>query len=162
MGIRLAQLGLSVVLCAGGQALAADPVAKLGWLAGCWAATDGADPGSGEQWSTAAGGTILGTSRTIKNGKTVAFEFVQIREVEPGKLAYIVQPSGRPATVFTELAASVEGESTFENLANDFPQRVIYKRGTGGVLNAAIEGMSKGKLKRIEFPMRRASCEPAA
>jgi hypothetical protein len=28
-----------------------------------------------------------------------------------------------------------------------------------GSLAAAIEGMSKGKMKRIDFPMRRVKCE---
>ena len=55
-----------------------ETVDKLAWLAGCWN-VDGAEPGSGEHWSTAAGGTLLGTSRTVKGGKTTAFEFVQIR-----------------------------------------------------------------------------------
>ncbi|PLY41511.1 hypothetical protein CSZ94_15305 [Janthinobacterium sp. ROICE36] len=40
-----------------------ETVDKLAWLAGCWN-VDGAEPGSGEQWSTAAGGTLLGASRT--------------------------------------------------------------------------------------------------
>ena len=60
-----------------------ETVDKLAWLAGCWN-VDGAEPGSGEQWSTAAGGTLLGTSRTVKGGKTTAFEFVQIRLTDPG------------------------------------------------------------------------------
>jgi hypothetical protein len=67
---------LLAALLAMGAARAADntvpppeTVDKLAWLAGCWN-VDGAEPGSGEQWSTAAGGTILGTSRTVKGGKT--------------------------------------------------------------------------------------------
>ncbi len=150
-----------VLCCAAlsmGAEAAADPVAKLAWMQGCWVASDGAEAGSGEQWMAAAGGTVLGTSRTIKNGKTVAYEFIQIRETEPGKLAYIVQPSGRPETTFPLLRQS-ENEFVFENLAHDFPQRIIYRRDGGKVLNARIEGMSKGQPKGIDFPMRRVSCD---
>ena len=83
----LASVLASVTLCA--QAAAPELIAKLGWLQGCWGASDDAQAGSGEQWMAAAGGTIIGASRTIRGGKTVAFEFVQIREIEPGVLAYI-------------------------------------------------------------------------
>ncbi len=145
---------------AAGTAAAADPVAKLAWLQGCWTETEGAEPGSGEQWTAAAGGTVLGTSRTVKNGKTVAYEFIQIREIVPGKLAYIVQPSGRPETTF-QLQRQTDSEFVFENLEHDFPQRIIYRREGDKVLRARIEGMSKGSLKGIDFPMRRVSCDPA-
>lgn len=135
----------------------ADPLAKLGWLQGCWAA-DGAEPGTVEQWTSPAGGTMLGISRTIKKGKTREFEFVQIREVEPGKLAYMAQPSGQAPASFTLLRHS-DTEFVFENLAHDFPQRIIYRRGGDRALHARIEGMAKGKLKGVDFPMKRISCE---
>jgi len=136
-----------------------DPVAKLAWLQGCWAA-QGAEAGSVEQWSSAAGGTMFGMSRTVKGGKTTEFEFVHLREVEPGVLAYIAQPSGVPPTTFRLLRGS-DTEFVFENLAHDFPQRVIYRRDGGQALTARIEGLSRGKLKGIDFPMKRTSCEPA-
>ncbi len=142
-----------------GNAAAADPVARLGWLQGCWQAA-GAEAGSGEQWMAAAGGTVLGMSRTVRKGKTTEYEFLQIRETEPGKLAYIAMPSGRPPTTFTLLRAS-DNEFVFENLGHDFPQRVIYRRDGDKILNARIEGNSKGKAKGIDFPMQRVSCDAA-
>jgi hypothetical protein len=141
-------------------ASAADPVARLGWLQGCWQAS-GAETGSGEQWMAAAGGTVLGMSRTVRKGVTTEYEFLQIREVEPGKLAYIAMPSGRAPTTFTLLRES-DTEFVFENLGHDFPQRIIYKRDGDKVLNARIEGSSKGKAKGIDFPMKRVSCDAAA
>lgn len=77
----------------------AAPIDKLGWMQGCWM-PEGADKGSLEQWTSAQGGSMLGVSRTVKNGKTTEFEFIQIREVTPGQLAYIAQPAGRPPTSF--------------------------------------------------------------
>ncbi|MCB1009826.1 MAG: hypothetical protein KDB94_13155, partial [Acidobacteria bacterium] len=44
-------------------------VEALAWLAGCWA-PDGGESGSVEQWTAPAGGTMLGLSRTIRNGTT--------------------------------------------------------------------------------------------
>lgn len=147
---------LAVALLAAAPAYA-DPAAQLGWLAGCWAAT-GAEAGSGEQWSTAAGGTLLGTSRTVKNGKTVAWEFVVIREIEAGKLAYVAKPHDQPEAVFTLLPSSGQGV-VFENPAHDFPQRIIYRRDGERGLLARIEGQSKGKLKGMDFPLTRVACE---
>lgn len=137
-----------------------ETVDKLAWLAGCWN-VDGAEPGSGEQWSTAAGGTLLGTSRTVKGGKTTAFEFVQIRLTEPGQLAYIVQPSGQPPVTFNLLRQDKPNEFIFANLDNDFPSRIIYRRDSERILHASIVGTLKGKFTTIDFPMTRGRCEAA-
>ena len=51
---------------------------RLQWLAGCWASARG-EPGSGEQWTAPAGGTMLGTSRTILGGRTRRVEFPLLR-----------------------------------------------------------------------------------
>src|SRR6202012_23245 len=56
-------------------------ISHLSWLSGCWN-SEASEPGSGEQWLPLAGGTLLGVSRTVKQGKTVAFEFMQIRALE--------------------------------------------------------------------------------
>jgi hypothetical protein len=154
---RLACTVLTALACTGAGA-APDPVARLAWLQGCWVASTGAEAGSGEQWMAAAGGTILGTSRTIRKGVTKEWEFLQIREVEGGKLAYIAMPSGRAPTTFT-LLRETDTEWVFENLAHDFPQRIIYRREGSKLLHARIEGMSRGQLKGIDFPMQRTSCE---
>lgn len=151
--LSAAVLALSV----GSAHAAPDALAQLGWLAGCWRAA-GAEAGSVEQWMAPAGGTMLGMSRTVKGGKTVAHEFLQIRESAPGKLAFIAMPSGQPAASFGVLELSAH-HVVFENPAHDFPQRVIYRRDGDAILNARIEGMIKGKSKTIDFPMRRTRCD---
>lgn len=135
-----------------------DTVDKLAWLSGCWL-VDGAEPGTGEQWSTAAGGTMLGASRTVKGGKTTEFEFVQIRITDPGQLAYIVQPSGKAPVVFNLLRQDKANEFIFANLDNDFPSRITYRHDSDRILHASITGSLKGKLTTIAFPMTRARCD---
>ena len=49
-------------------------------------------------------------------------------------------------------------EVVFENLAHDFPQRVMYRL-DGDTLIGRIEGTEKGKPGSAEFPMRRVECE---
>ncbi len=137
----------------------ASPLDKLAWLQGCWVVA-GAEPGSGEQWTSTQGGSLLGMSRTVKAGKTVEFEFMQIREVASGQLAFIAQPSGKPPTTFPFLRQ--DGNAVvFENKGHDFPQRVMYRSDGAQAMMARIEGISKGKLTGMDFPMKRVSCEAA-
>jgi hypothetical protein len=137
---------------------AAEPdIAKMAWLAGCWT-NESAELGSDEHWTPLAGGTMLGTSRTVSRGETVEFEFMQLRHLPDGKLAFIALPSGQRETVFPLLRIS-DSEAIFENLEHDFPQRVIYARDGESKLRARIEGMRNGTLQVIEFPKSRVSCD---
>lgn len=146
-----------VALVSAGVTAAGPDIAKLAWLAGC-CASESAEPGSGEQWTPLAGGTMLGTSRTVKQGKTVEFEFMQLRHLADGTLAFIALPSGEQTTVFPVLRIS-DSEAVFENLQHDFPQRVVYAREGEFKLRPRIEGMRSGTLRVVEFPMRRVSCD---
>jgi hypothetical protein len=105
-----------------------------------------------------AGGTMLGIGRTVKAGKTVEFEFMRIHEAPDGKLLFTAIPSGQTEATFTQLRLS-DAEIVFENPAHDFPQRVIYRRDGDARLVASIEGTRNGKMRSIEFPMRRGQCD---
>jgi len=139
------------------SACAAEPgIAQLSWLSGCWA-SEGGEPGSGEHWMPPAGETMFGTSRTVMRGKTIEFEFMELRTMPDGKLAFIAHPSGKDATIFPALQVG-DPEAVFENLQHDFPQRVAYVREGNSRLRARIEGMREGVLRVIEFPMIRVAC----
>ena len=127
-------------------------VDDLAWMSGCWASVGG-EAGSGEMWTAPAGGTLFGISRTVKDGRTVAHEFMQIRETAPGQIAFIALPSGQKEASFP-LVRLTGQEAVFENLQHDFPQRVIYRR-DGDSLIGRIEG---GETKAIDFPMRSRPC----
>lgn len=141
-------------------AAAESSVESLAWLAGCWQPEKG-DAGSGEHWLAPAGGTMLGVSRTVRNGKTVEFEFMQLRTNAEGKLVFIALPSGQQETTF--VASTVTEDSvTFENPQHDFPQKVIYWLQSKGRLVARIEGTRDGKVRGVDFPMKRVSCDAPA
>lgn len=146
-----------LLLSASGSAARAADISRLAWLGGCWKG-EAAEPGSGEHWLPLAGGTLLGVSRTVKQGKTVEFEFMQIRTLAEGQLAFIAMPSGQRTTAFPLLRLS-ENEAVFENPRHDYPQRVIYRLDSPTSLVARIEGMRKGVLRGTDFPMNRVSCE---
>lgn len=142
-------------------AFAADQgVERVAWLAGCWSAQFG-EPGTIEQWLAPAGGTMLGVSRTVKEGKTVGFEFMQLRLLPDGTLAFIAQPSGQPPTVFRAVSLGAR-EAVFESAEHDFPQRVSYSRPTESRLLARIEGARGGEVHKVDFSFSRVSCDAAA
>ncbi|MGQ3053937.1 MAG: DUF6265 family protein [Roseateles sp.] len=150
---------LPVLLAAAGTTAQADPFAPVAWMAGCWErqGPDGSMAGSVEQWMAPAGGLMLGMARTLKNGRAIEFEFMQIRADADGRLIYIAQPQGRPPTSF-KLLSSGDAQAVFENAAHDFPQRVIYRLAAPDQLAARIEGLRQGQPRGIDFAMRRAPC----
>ncbi len=128
----------------------------LSWLAGCWR-FETASRVVDEQWMAPAGDGMLGMSRTVAAGRIAEHEYMQIR-VQEGRLVYIAQPSSQTRTTFTAVSAT-EREAVFENLAHDFPQRVIYRKGEGGAtLQARIEGMRGGQLRGVDFPYVAVGC----
>jgi len=146
-----------IVACAAMGAHAAT-VADLAWLQGCWRLDDGSRIVD-EQWMAPRGGTMLGASRTVRDGKTVEHESVVMRDATEGRIDYDVTPSRQQRTVFTSIEATAE-RVVFENLQHDFPQRVAYQR-RGADLLAWIEGPARnvpGQLRRIEYPYRRVAC----
>ena len=132
---------------------------QLAWLAGCWSA-EGGEPGTVEHWLPLAGGTLIGVSRTVKGGKTIAHEFMQVRRSDAGQIVFIALPSGQSETTFV-LKSLDTGSVTFENPAHDFPQRVIYRRTSPDRIVGRIDGVRGGNLQGIDFPLRRIACDPA-
>jgi len=146
--------GLLLALLAS-TAAATPSTEQLHWLAGCWAAVGG-EPGSGEQWMAPAGGSMLGTSRTLRRGALREFEFLHVRDSPQGPVL-IALPSGQKEAQFP--AEKLEARSVvFHNPAHDFPQRVIYESPDPDTLDARIEGQRNGQLRVIRFPMKRAPC----
>ena len=128
----------------------------LSWLSGCWDNGDSLRRYE-EQWMKPSGTSLLGMSRTVAKGKTVAYEFLQIRQEKNGDIFYVANPSGQEQGFF-KLVKFGSGELVFENPDHDFPQRIIYRL-NGDSLVARIEGTSKGKQKSSDFPMIRAKCD---
>ena len=138
------------------MAQVAQPMTSAAWLAGCWA-VDGKEAGTGEQWMAPAGGSMLGAGRTVKNGKTVGFEFMQIRSTDEGKLEFVAMPSGQNKTTFSLVSSTAES-LVFENLGHDFPQRIMYRSISTEQIIGRAEAIVSGALRGIDFPMSRIPC----
>src|SRR5690349_18050491 len=129
---------------------------NLSWIAGCWQGKMGSGT-TQEQWMKPEGDSMLGMSRTVVNGKTPYFEFLQIKR-DGDDLVYVARLQGKEPTPF-KLVKLNESAAVFENLQHDFPQRIAYQRQIDGSLIATIEGDDKGKPKRVDFPMQRVKCD---
>lgn len=148
---------IALVLSTAASWASAAEIDALAWLAGCWKA-DGGEAGSGEHWMPLAGGSLLGMGRTVRGGRTVAWEFMRIANTPDGKPAFFAQPSNKPPATFPAIRLSAT-EVVFENPDKDFPQRVIYRLAAPDRLAASIEGQRDGTSRSIEFPMTRVSCD---
>jgi hypothetical protein len=147
-----------VVGCLGFAAPQKAPINRVRWLTGCWEARN-PQRTIYEQWTPAQGRVMLATARTIRGDSLIEYEFVALRE-RGERLAYEAHPSGQSGATFLSIALT-DSAVTFENLDNDFPQRVGYNRRGADSVIAWISGPRGGTTRRIEFPYRRVACEPA-
>jgi hypothetical protein len=139
------------------QAAPSTALKDLSWLPGCWAGSNGRMEFR-EHWMPAAGGMMMGMGRTLANRKVVSYESMRIETDATGVPVFTAKPSGQAEGSFKMLSGD-NNRVVFENLAHDFPQRVIYELKSASVLHARIEGKDKGKDKAVDFPMRRATCD---
>lgn len=133
---------------AGCGATAQAPGRDLDWISGYWLACEGGE--TAESWIGAGRGVLLGTN--LSDG---GYEFLRIAENGEGGVSYYSMPAGRsPPTAFA-LISNADQRAVFENLAHDFPQRIIYER-DGDVMVARIEGPMDGRVELMEWRFTRA------
>jgi hypothetical protein len=143
-------------------AVPANPASTLepfGWLHGCW---DGKvnQRDFREEWLPLRGDMMIGVSQTVSQGKTQDFEYLRL-ELRPEGIFYVAVPSGKKETSFRLSGRTRDGENeifTFENPVDEFPQRIIYRRGSEGWLYAHVEGKLNGLPRSVIYPMRRVDC----
>lgn len=125
-------------------------IGDLSWLADAWVGTRGSSGTTTieERWGPPLGGSMLGTSRTVSNGRLRAFEYLRIVERDGG-LVYVAQPNGGAATEFvlTELTAT---RAVFDNPRHDYPKRITYEL-DGDSLTATIGFLVGGTPRRFEY-----------
>src|SRR5215831_2423813 len=152
-------LGAAAIFAAGRSAKKAgagtDALAPVSWMAGDWETRD-VTPYVEEHWSRAAGGSMLGNSRAIKDGRMVEFEFLRI-EARGDGIFYMPQPSGKPAVDF-KFTPTTNNEAVFVNPGHaDRLKKIIYRKNADGTLEARIEGEKNGKVFTQDwhyFPQR--------
>ena len=152
--MRVGVLILSLATVASVVAQPAGGIRRLAWLQGCWEAASAAGSVE-EQWMAPRGGSMLGMSRSVRRDALKEYELLVIRE-RGSSLVYVAHPSGQPSAEFVSSSVTEHGV-VFENPAHDFPQRIGYER-DGSSLQAWIEGLRQGNLRRVEFAYHRTAC----
>jgi hypothetical protein len=153
-----------LLLLLGMAALSAAPHAParrldaLAWLSGCWESTGSDGRVITEHWTTPLGDMMMGVSRTVRDGKTVEYEYIRLEQSGPDTIRYIAHPSRQEEASFL-LVQMDSRHAVFENLAHDFPQRIVYELITSDSLAARIEGVLGGQVNVIRFPYHRARCQ---
>lgn len=125
------------------------------WLAGCWKASV-RDLTIEEQWMAFSAGSMLGMSRTIRNGELTGYELLLLQQEDRDWL-YEAHPSGQRAASFVSVALS-DTTVVFSNPEHDFPQTITYVRTNPDSLLATIAGEEDGRFREYQFPYRRVSC----
>jgi hypothetical protein len=125
-------------------------------MAGCWEGRYENGRIVTEQWMKPLGGTMLGMSRTVRNGMTTEFEYVRLEQAADGSIRYVALPSRQAEASFTLLSIA-ERTAVFENPAHDFPQRIIYRFVSPDSILARIENITGGGAGH-DYPYRRVPC----
>jgi uncharacterized protein DUF6265 len=136
------------------------PLASLAWLSGCWRGSVN-QRDFREHWLPLRGNLLVGAGHTVNAGRTQDFEFLRVEPRADG-VYYVASPSGQKETAFKLASKQTDGPDTiftFANAAHDFPQTIIYRRGTGGWLYVHVEGKLGGEERKIIYPLRRIDCE---
>jgi hypothetical protein len=139
---------------------APSPLEDFAWLAGCWEGKVN-QRDFREEWLPLRGDIMVGASQTASLGKTQSYEFLRL-EPRADAIYYIPMPSGRKETLFRMTNKKTDGEDvifTFENPGGDFPQRILYRHGSGGWLYAHVGGVVNGEAKEVIYPMRHVDCQ---
>ena len=154
----------------------------LGWLRGCWLGNVNRREFL-EQWSPPRGGMMVGFSHTTvaprekgslkdqieatgkatndpNKDRTQDFEYLRL-EARGDGIYYVAVPSGKKEVTFKLNEVSDDSGAklfTFTNLGDGFPQRLVYRHGTGGWLYAQVMGKPGSSESEVVYPMRHVDC----
>jgi hypothetical protein len=139
------------------QPTARSQLSDLGFMAGCWRGLMPSGTTIEEFYTTPSSNLIVGTTRYIRNGRTVEFEFTRIDQTDSG-VVITPHPKGVRSVSFAPKTID-RSRAVWENASHDFPQRILYTRVADDTLVARIEGRTRSGDRGIEWRMARAVCE---
>lgn len=126
----------------------AQEIDKLAWMSGTWSQIKDGEIVQ-ESWLGPRDKMMAAVNLTSSTKRAPSFEFLRIVE-GPNGLAYLASPGGKPPVEF-KLKELGDKRVVFENLAHDFPHRVMYWIAGDGVMMARIEGEIRGKARGMEW-----------
>jgi hypothetical protein len=135
-------------------------LSSLDWLDGCWRG-EVSEYQFREHWLPLRGGLMVGAGHVVFQGKTQDYGYLRL-EQRPDGVYYVSISSAKKEASFKLTATAIEEKDTiftFTSPVDEFPQRILYRRGVDGWLYASVEGKVKGEEKKVIYPMRRVDCQ---
>lgn len=126
---------------------------KLKFMAGCWEGRLDRETRVEEIWTNPADNLLLATTRYLKDNHATSFEFTKIQATDSA-VVFAASTEGGPFDQYT-LKTLVDEYVVFENLKKSFPQRIIYRLASDGVLIPRNEGDGQPS---IEVRMKPVKC----
>lgn len=127
---------------------------RLKFMQGSWTAERGTGV-SEETWMAPAGKSMLGVSRTIRDGRTSFTEFLMIEENEGKIKLSICQKLGGPA-ITLNVGKLTETEVVFEPVDDPNKATITYRL-VDKNLHATVAGVRDGSPYTLEFVFKRKS-----
>jgi Domain of unknown function (DUF6265) len=131
-------------------------VSDLGFMAGCWRGVTRSGTTIEEFYTAPSSNMIIGTTRYVREGRVVDFEFTRIDQTDSGAVI-TPHPKGVRSVSFAPKAVG-SNRVIWENPTHDFPQRILYTRVGADTLVARIEGRTPSGDRAVEWRMTRADC----
>lgn len=154
MRIGVTSVAVLIVAALSGAAQA-PALGNLAFMAGCWNGDAGRGRVIQEHWMAPTTNVMLGATRFVAGDRAVSWEFTLI-EADSAGVTMTPQPRGQAPVPF-RLVRLAGDTVVFENLAHDFPQRIVYRRVAADTLVARIEGDTP-RPRSAEWPMARVAC----
>jgi hypothetical protein len=135
-----------------------NPLQAAAFMAGCWRGAAGNGRTIEEYYTVPSGNLVQGMTRYLarrpdtQEMNTIDYEFTLIEVNGPATRLH-PHPKGQPSDTFSEKERA-SGRLVWENLAHDFPQRIMYNAAPGDSLIARIEGGNRA----MEWRMGRVAC----
>jgi hypothetical protein len=125
------------------------------WLIGQWENTS-KEGVVNENWSKPNDSTLTAGSFFIKEKDTLHFEKIVLKEKE-GDLVYktTIKGQNNDKPISFPLISETENELVFENLQNDYPQKIKYQRNSKTAITIFISGKQAKKVVSEQFKMNK-------
>lgn len=106
-----------------------------------------------EVWLNNKANVMVGMSRTVK-GLENSWEYLRLENTKSGVI-YIARPNGAKDETGFLLVVTDKDRLVFSNPANDWPQRIEYRRTGPDTLEATVSGVDPTKGQVLNFKWNR-------
>ena len=131
-------------------------VSDLAFMSGCWRGVTRSGTTIEEFYTGPSSNMIIGTTRYVREGRVVDFEFTRIDQTDSGAVI-TPHPKGVRSVSFAPKVVE-SNRAVWENPTHDVPQRILYTRVGADTLVARIEGRTPSGDRALEWRMTRADC----